>query len=333
MPEDPSNSNKIPVNGVETDSSITKIIILGVLNVGLASVFGYFLKLITDGQGRLILGTLLLGIGFLIFFLLDVFLIKSFWRITVIVVLESLALLIFFLGSLSFYLFSGFLIIVLLLLSSIQAGRRELANMLKIRFWRISKVVVPKAIFALALFSGLVYFNSVKGEESFFISPPVFERIFILSSGGNIIEKFFPGFSMSTPLGESLRAVAQRQVNDEPQFQSLPEESREELISQTTRQLEEKFSSFLGVSLGDDASLPGVIYRAIVQWFASLPETGKMLASGGAAFLIFLTIIALTWPIRLLVSVLSYLVYEIFLALGFSVIMLESRSREIILLK
>ncbi|PIY58818.1 hypothetical protein COY97_02210 [Candidatus Wolfebacteria bacterium CG_4_10_14_0_8_um_filter_39_64] len=71
----------------------------------------------------------------------------------------------------------------------------------------------------------------------------------------------------------------------------------------------------------------------MVEKFTKLPENVRLFAPVAIAALIFLTIVSLSLPIRLITTVLAFLIYEICLALGFSTIMLEGKSREIIILK
>ena len=51
------------------------------------------------------------------------------------------------------------------------------------------------------------------------------------------------------------------------------------------------------------------------------------------AILVFFTVVGFGLPIRWVVTSFTFVIYEIFLALGFSAIMLEGRSREIVILK
>jgi hypothetical protein len=71
----------------------------------------------------------------------------------------------------------------------------------------------------------------------------------------------------------------------------------------------------------------------MVKKFGTLPKSVIPIAPIIVAALIFLIIVGFSLPIRLIVTFLAFLLYEIFLALGFSAKMMEGRDREIIVLK
>jgi len=75
------------------------------------------------------------------------------------------------------------------------------------------------------------------------------------------------------------------------------------------------------------------LYEIMITKVSQLPANVKSFIPIGIAALIFLSIISLSWPIRMIVNVPAYLIYEICLALGFSAIIIEGKSGEVIILK
>ncbi len=320
---------------VEIDRSMPKIIALAAAGIIFAFFFGYFLKLfVLESRTDYLIFSFSAFVLYLTVFLLNVFFIKSGSRISSIIFLESLALLGVFYDKLSLMLGLGVLASFLILLWANYSGRLELENMLKIRFWRVGKKTLPKAITALALFVAVAYAGVGSfGENDFFISSKAFEKILSPIAEMKIVQNFLPGFALEKPFDEFIKDLAKNQIEQNPQFKLLPQKAKKELVNQTAKELEKKASDLIGGPVNSKIKTSDLLYQTMVSKFKELPENIKNFLPVGLATLIFLTIVSLILPIRWLVSVLAYLVYEICLALGFSTIMLEGRSREIILLK
>lgn len=320
---------------IEADRSISKIIGLAVSGTIFSFFFGYFLKLfIFESRTIFLLVSFLSLLFFLAIFLLGVFFIKSWPKTSQIILLESLAFLAAFYEQLSINVAIGALASFLILLWANYSGRLELENMLKIRFWRVSKKVLPKAIAALALFIGIVYVNiGGVSEKEFFIPQTAFDKIVLSITDSKIIQNFFPGFDLSLPAGELIENLAKNRIEQNSQMKLLSKSAKKQLINQTAKELEKQFSDFLGIPINSKTKTSEALYQAMINKFMALPENIKVAVPFGVAALIFLTIISFILPIRWLASILAYFAYEICLALGFSVIMLEGRSREIIILK
>jgi hypothetical protein len=266
----------------------------------------------------------LAALGFLIFFLLKVLFIKTSRIASLIIFLETLGFLAPFYDKLSKTVAIGTLISFLIFLSGIYIGRAELGNMLKIKFWRISKKTLPKAIAGLALFSSIIYVGIIgPGEKEFFISQATFEKII----------EFVPGFDLSLPVETLIKNLTINQIEGNAQLKLLPESTKKELINQSVKELEKKISDLTGTPLNPKVKTSEAIYEIIVEKFAKLPENVRLFAPAAIAAIIFLTIIGLSLPIRIIATVFAFLIYEICLALGFSTIMMEGTSREIIVLK
>jgi len=310
---------------IEADRSVPKIVILAAAGIIFSFAFGYFLKLFIF-QGRLdfLLFCFLAALGFLIFFLLEVLFVKTSWIVSLIIFLETLGFLAPFYNHLSKTVAIGTLISFLIFLSGVYIGRAELGNMLKVKFWRISKKTLPKAIAGLALFSSIIYVGVIgSGEKEFFISQATFEKVI----------EFVPGFDLSLPVETLIKNLAVNQIEGNAQLKLLPESAKKELINQSVKELEKKISDFTGIPLNPKVKASEALYGIMKEKFTNLPENVRLFTPAAVAAIIFLTIIGLSLPIRLIATVLAFLIYEICLALGFSAIIMEGRSREIIILK
>lgn len=322
---------------VEADKSISKIVVLAIIGAAFSFFFGYFLKIfLLEGQFNSLLFCFLAGLGFLVFFILDVFFIKTAWLANLIIFLNVAAFSAPFYDRLSQIFGIGALISFLFLIWGGYSGRRELENTLRIKFWRISRKAFPKAMIALALFVAVVYAevsNFEIGEKEFFISKTTFEKIISPAANLGIIQKFLPGFDLSLPIEKLIENLAVNQAEKNSQFNLLPETAKNQLINQSVADLEKEISNFIGGPLNPQATTSDALYDIIVSKFSGLPANVKSAVPMIMAALIFLIIVSLSYFIRLIVTVLAFLIYEICLALGFSVIMMEGRSKEIIVLK
>lgn len=323
-------------NETEIDRSIIKIAILATVGIALTFFFGYYLKVffIVGDWSELVIVSLA-AICFLIIFLLDVFFIKSLEWAALIIFLEFGAMLTGFYSRLSKGLIVGALLAALILFLAHFSGQSEMKNLLKIKFWRIGKIVVPKALTAIALFASIAYYANLRekivGGEDFFISGSGFEKI--IAPGAPLLKKIVPEFDMSLGAGEVINKLAKAQIEENPQAQILPEDIKKQLVVDTARDLEKKISDFLGTPLDPKAKVSDTLYGAMIKKVSGLSEESRGIFQIGLAALIFLTIIGLVLPIRWLVSSIAFLVYESLIALGFAVVSLEGRSKEIIILK
>ena len=329
------NASQPITTEAEIDKSRPKIIALAVIGMIFSFSFGYFLKLfILESRQDYFFFSLAAFFGFLTFFLLNAFFIKSASRLSLIIFLESLALLAAFFDKLSMTLAAGALLSFLFFLLAWQSGRSELGSALKIRFWRVGKRILPKVIAGLALFIGVAYANVGSfSKDEFFISLPAFEKIISPTIEIKIIQKFLPKFDLTKPVGETIENLAINQIEKNPDFKLLSEAEKKQIIAQTVKKLEENFSGLINAPINLKAKTSEALYQAMTDKFKNLPENVKNFVPAGFGALIFLIIISFALPIRWLASILAYFIYEIFLALGISVIALEGRSREIIILK
>lgn len=334
--------DKVSSDEAEVDRSMVKIGVLAAVGAISFFLFGLFLKLfILEKAGNFFIFLVAAAIVFLIVFFLQIFFIKTSRWMNLFVSCEVLGLAVGFYDKISSTLLLVVLAVFLILLWANYSGRREFQNTLKIRFFQISKVVFPKAIMGLALFASVAYYdlsglgNLASGDKNqeFFISQPAFEKIVLPTAG--IVNKLniFPEIDFSLPIEDLVKDMAKKQIEENSQFKMLPQAMKNQLIVQAAKEIETRISDFFGVPIKSKSTVSQTLYKAMVDKFSNLPQNIKSVILMGIAALIFLTIEGIAWPIRLAVSVLAWLVYEILLAAGFATIVLESKSREMVILK
>ena len=160
------------VNEKKLNASIFKIIFLAFLGIISFISFGYFLKSLIINQN--FDSVLILALSIILFwsvFIIQSFFIKNNWISYLIIFLECLGLIgVFYKNIFNGGIQVGISITFLILILANQKGRRELEDFVKIRFWRISKIILPKAIAAVFLFSSIIYIYGFPAEGGFFIS-------------------------------------------------------------------------------------------------------------------------------------------------------------------
>lgn len=336
---EPKNLNSLDKQPLvaEIDQSVWKAAVLGLINIGFAFGFSLFLKIfLINISFNSFLWTLALVIGFFAFFLLDAVLIKAAWRGNTVIMISGVALLAGFWGHESINIFWGAAIATLFMFWSRYVGEMELKNLLIIKFWRIGKVILPRAILAIAVFSSFAYYAVIKTTdlslpENFLIKEGTFIKI--INPVMPLVQKFLPEFDLSITTGDFLTKMANDQVANDSRLKDLPNTLKQPLIKTMINEWEKQFSDYLGRPLDTRATIGHELYAFLLQKIINLPENEKGIVPLGAAFLVFLTLISMTWLIRWIAAFIALLIYEIFLALGFSVILMEGRNREIVVLK
>ncbi len=328
--------DKVSRNETGFNSSIIKIYALAVVGVISFFLFGFFLKLfIFEGAVNSFLFLIIAATGFLIIFLLQVFFIKTLWIANLIILVGTVGLFISFYDKISSILLITILAVFLILLWANYSGNRELKNIIKIRFFRISKIVLPRVIIGLALFISVVYYINISQAEEFFISKSSFEKIIApvgtLVQGLNII----PNFDFSLSIEELARNIAQKQINESPQFRILSQATKEQLVNETAKETRKRIFEFLGVSamVKPDSALSEVLYGAMAEKFLNLSQNTKNVILAIMAILLFLTIKIIAIPVRFIISILAWLIYEILLSSGFARVALEKKGKEMLILE
>lgn len=317
-------------DGAEIDRSVIKISALAILGTFFLGVFSAFLRIFLDtGDFRLFIFSSLAALLFLIILVLQVFFVKNFWRLNLIVVIESIGLLAGFFDRIDLALIGSVAFAIFIFIVASWNGKKALDNMLKVDFWRINKIVLPKGIMALALFASVGYTMSI--DNRFFVSEIFFEKSLGISSG--IVERFYPSFSFSSTTKEMVLSMASEQLSKSPQFQILSEQAKKQIANQSAEDLEIKVKEYLGEGFNFNIKFSKALFEALKNKFDYLPQNIKNMILAGLGFFVFLTIVGVAFPIRIAVSIFAFLAYEALLALGFATIIIEGRSREIVVLK
>jgi len=323
------------IGGVSLDRSMIKIIILTLFGVVFSFASGFFLQVfMVSGDGNNLLLSSLIALGFMTIFLLCVFFIKTGWIVNLAVFIQSLGFFALFYDRFSTMVNLGAVLGFLFFISGIYAGRSEIENALEIKFWKIAKKVLPKAVAGIAIFAGVICASFINMDsKEFFIPRGAFNAVVSPITDNGLLEKIVPGVNFTGSTEETIRSIAMREIENNPQLKVLPDSIKEGLTGKAAQEVKNQTAGMAGTELNFQSKLSDTIYDFLAVKFYSLPENILNSTPIIVAIFIFLTIISFVWPIRLIVAFVSFLLYETLLALGFGAIIFEGRSKENVILK
>ncbi|MEK9170236.1 MAG: hypothetical protein AAB674_01160 [Patescibacteria group bacterium] len=302
------------------DTSLAKVIAVGVIGVLTAGVCGYFLNDVLNGALDMT-WLIVSGIGFFSVFLLQIFFIKSFRFIGIIALLESIAMTALFLNRFSGALLLAWFLLFIFWLFSVKRGRGEMNNQLQVKFSRVEKLVMPNAFTAFSIFISIIviWVNGATLTKERFLSlikpaQPIFQTFLSQNFTFNMTISKFAELMIRTQTGVDIS--------------TLPAAAKNMAIDQILNQLKTKYD----IPFRSTDTFIDVIYNYLMQWLQNIPKPVQVALPISAALLIFFTVKSITWVLRYAVIVFAYILYEIALASGFSRKALESRSHEIITL-
>ncbi len=308
---------------VDVDRSILKISIVIFAGVIFAFSSGY---LVSTSE---LLYASISTIVFLIIFTLQNLFIKSFDKLFLATLLESLAL------ALPFYRnFSGLSVIVLsVLLILLFKGsfdvRKELESTIKVRFLRSSHLSLKAGLPAIVLFFGAMLFL-----QGTFLTEKNFNDL-LLSPLTPLVRTLIPAFSPSIATDKFLNNIAISNLTeaDLKDFNELTPSAQNQLTAGAVSQLKEKIEEYIDREVDLKKSVSANIYDILNYGYAGLAENRRLIVSMVLALSLYLFVKSLIPFLYLPIAFLCFIVYEILLASNFFVVQLESRSREILILK
>lgn len=323
-------SSEGALENANVDLSMPKIIGIGAIGVISAFLFGYFLNAyFQDGNTvRLLMLILVSASVFLIVFLLQVFFVKGNTVSNYIILAEGTAVIIPFLFHFSLPILIGWIVLLLGFWNSKRRGKGELDNLIKIKFLRVERHTIPAILTAISLFISLVYLGMSGGFDKEIVSKR-YLRLVLKPAEPAVQRMFMESFSIDMTAAKLAEAMV---VSKLGVAASLPAAARSVLVNQALNELRAQGANY-GIIFKNSDTIVDITYNYIAQFTQKIPKELSFAISAGIAFLIFITIRSIAVFLRWLIIVPAYVVYELALALGFARLTMESRSREIVILK
>ncbi|MDP3956522.1 MAG: hypothetical protein Q8P97_00820 [bacterium] len=320
---------------VETgvDYSAIKVNSIAVFGVASALTLSYAFRLFNGSVSTLNFVFFLSAAAlFLIALFFKAVFIKQRDRVVFVLFLENLALFSFFIFDSLGFAVSGVVLNFLFCLIACYAGMRELEYSLKIKIWRVARVVLPKGITALSFFITLGYL-ALAQANAVLISEDAFNRIVL--PGDSVVRYFFPQISLTDTFSDAAQKYVLGSLDNSPAFLAL---SPNQKIAQTdfaVKDLKDLVTKqYLGgVEFKETDSLIHVLYQSFSAYLQNISgeQTILMLLMFGA--ILFLIIRSLGMIFYFVVALLAVLSYEILMASGFGSVVLETVSKETIVVR
>lgn len=317
---------------VETgvDYSPLKVNSIGVFGVITALAFSYTFRLFSSSVSspNFVLFLSAAALFLTALFLKAVF-IKQRDRVVFFIVLESLALLSFFIFDSLIFAVSGVVLSLLFCLVACYAGMRELEYGIKVKMWRVARAVLPRGITALSFFIALGYL-SLAHTSAVLISEDTFN--WIVLPGDSIVHYFYPQISLNDTFGDVAQKYVLGSLESSPIFLAL---SADQKIAQTNFALKDlkdlvKKRYFSGIEYKDTDRLSHVLYQSFEAFLLKISGEQTILMWLVFGVILFLIIRSLGMIFYFVAALFAILVYEILMASGFGFVTLETVSKETI---
>jgi hypothetical protein len=251
----------------------------------------------------------------------------------------------FLLGRGGLSLGLGELVLLLVLVGFFILGRSNIfknkEEMMKIHWQKMIKKGVSLVLTGLILFwsigFGLAFWE--KPDNGFFVTPKGLEKFL---NYGNFLTKFYlDDFSWSMTVDNLMNNLAEKSANEAiektvgtPLQQSfggitdIINQQKQILIEQNIASLRQKLSEVLNKPLTGQEKLAEVAYQWLFGKFQSIPENMKNYLMIALMLVLFITLKIFAPLISFVARFISFLIFEILMALGFADTIYEPRSKE-----
>ncbi len=311
-------------DSTEVDTSMPKIISIGVLGLILGIAISYFLNsLVENPSAANFTWAASLIVLFIITFFLQSIFVKSLKLNLLIILVEMVGLTSFFIiKNYSLILLIAIVLTYAALFSAAKKSKGELSNQLKISMLKVARLSVPKIVTAIAILISVVY------------SQPFFPQNLVISK--NLIKSIIAPSEILIKIADNYLHIGLTNFAVDKTISQLADEMAQKselpIGSQIIEQGLIMQASQIGLTIKSEESLLDVAYNFINSKVQNLNKTMKWIIFGAMFLLIFLTTKGIFWVFRWLLYVLIYLFYEILMALGFCKLSYEQISKEIIVL-
>ncbi len=258
----------------------------------------------------------------------QVFLALTSARRTIILILESLAVLAFFYRADPTILFTTAVVVFVFTAWGYLASRNDLMNSVEIQFFRITSNVLGKVVTASLLFMIMAYVPQI-GQGSLFVSLQNFRQFFDWSAG--FINNLYPSVSLNGSFQAFAQGVAALELKNNPNFQAMSPQAQSSTISQAAAGIETSLmNASSDLTVAPTAPVRDAFYNFILgmlQGWKSQGASWFIIGWGVVLFFALRTLgIVFVWANQFLALIL----YEILLATGFMKITEATQTKEMI---
>lgn len=323
----------------DVDRNLWKSLLIGFLTTLFAVTFSFivkdfffykaFLKL-TDFQYVILAGVI--GAFFAAFFFLQAIFTKGFARLNVMALINAAGLLGPFYDHFSRNAAIVSVLIYLALLFAAYSGWRELSLLLRIKFARLARRVLPGVMTALALFVSLVFYINISEGRTNIVTRDLLSSL-IFAPAEKIAVRFVPEFSFSKTPNEIFTELATNQLDETAGAEQLSSAARKMVIDKSVAESKKKLASMIAYPIDMDSRISDTIFEYLVMHITGPDSETKSIVGLSAGILAFITLKFLGIFVAIAAGIIGFLFFEMCVAMNFITVVLESRTREIIILK
>lgn len=237
-----------------------------------------------------------------------------------------------FIPSMNAIIAGGIGLMALFFVGAYIEGRREVNQSLSPRFFKVAKTIMYRMILGIAIVIATVFFsaftiNDVRPDNPV-LSQDIFEKGLISFS------KNVRAVMGDIDFSKSLRDISQEEVSQLVDSGALPPSPA--LIDQTRKTLisgfQERLKTLTGTTIDPDQRISAAFYEAFLERFNGTEGPVRNIILAGMAFVLFLSVAAVSPFIRIIASVIAFVLYRFLLAVKFLGISFEIKSKEVVTL-
>ncbi len=286
-------------------------------------------------ESKTVIGLSIAVILFLIFLTLEIVFINRRSFLALMLVASSVGLSLGFFANFSQNLLLALAVAAVIIVGGGMITRAALDDSLKISFFRVANSSIKFGILALAVIVAVLFFNV-------FSTKPLEKNNPILSEGllnttlqilSKPLASVFGGVDFSKSLRDTAIGMVDQQIQQDPALKDkITPIQRQQIIDNSLQDLQSRLGGIFGGKLNVDEKLSSALYDSLLNKVNTLPPSVRNIIMIIGAVLVLFTVLAVSPIIRPIIAGLSFLFYEILLALRFGSIIYETRSKETIVL-
>lgn len=317
--------NELPARKVTRPKRFYKSIILDALAVLSALALGYVYKLFLGKQAGLPAAATAAGV-LLVFSGLEFFLSPGFRRRFLVIVLEIVSMLVFFVNQPIATLAAAAAIFIFFSLWAEMAARYQINNFLEIRFFKTVKPALNKIVTALSFIVVLLYLPQLD-PKSAFLSPKSFQALFDWSAG--IVAGFYPEVNLNASFGDAVESIARVKLSENPAFKGLSANDQRSAIAKTVASLVENFEKEFKTTI--DAKKPAgqVFYDFVIgtleKWRGKFGESFSHIWALFLFLIVWSSAAIFSW----VAAAAGFVIFQMLVSFGFIHIVGETRTKEV----
>lgn len=245
------------------------------------------------------------------------------------VALSAVAFALPFYSLVGSFFFTAFAALFLLSLAAALRGKWEADESLKVRPFRVARVVTG------ALLTGaVIFFTAVLILASGFSVKR--ERVdqFIEIAAAPVFERFY-GVALTPQMTteEVLRSLVEADAAENEEFRELPPALRAQAIEESVSEIEENLEEFLGVEIDAQAPVGESAHQIIQSKLGELSPRARTYWSVVLILFVWLSVKAIEVLVYIPLALLAWLVYELLVAMGFVAVEFQTRNKEVVTLR